>query len=246
MNRKCSGFVIVVLVAVLSGMAFAQTQGSKSEEKTKSNGTEQKLTQMEKDLWEAWKNHDVEPFKKAMGPQSVNVNSGGVAGTEQALKDLGSSDCKVNGYSLADTNFTWLDKNTVLMTYKADQVHASPYSGSGEHCLWQRVRGLLFSTTQHNGLRGWSGRSLFRLHSDGERLRFDPAWERRIQHSRAAVSVRSKNTGRQWSATRGDQPKLVGLPGRQARQIGCYQDQAREITDIKCLALWLRRSLCGY
>ena len=43
-------------------------------------------------------------------------NSGGVAGTEQALKDLGSSDCKVNGYSLADTNFTWLDKHTVLMT----------------------------------------------------------------------------------------------------------------------------------
>src|SRR6185369_8846101 len=173
-------------------------------------------------------------------------NSGGVAGTEQALKDLGSSDCKKDGYSLADTNFTWLDKNTVLMTYKADQVHDSPYSGSGEHCLWQWVRGLLLSTTQHNGLRGWSGRSLFRLHSDGERLRFDPAWERRIQHSRAAVSVRSKNTSRQWSATRGDQPKLVGLAGRQAREIGCYQDQAREITDIKCLALWLRRSLCGY
>ena len=63
-------------------------------------------------------------------------NSGGVAGTEQALKDLGSSDCKVSGYSLADTIFTWLDKNTVLMTYKADQVHDSPYSGSGEHCLW--------------------------------------------------------------------------------------------------------------
>jgi len=25
------------------------------------------------------------------------------------------------------------------MTYKADQVHDSPYSGSGEHCLWQWV-----------------------------------------------------------------------------------------------------------
>jgi len=138
MNRKCSGFVIVVLVAVLSGMAFAQTQGSKSEEKTKSNGTEQKLTQMEKDLWEAWKNHDVEPFKKAMGPQSVNVNSGGVAGTEQALKDLGSSDCKVNGYSLADTNFTWLDKNTVLMTYKADQDAT---------CNGQKVPGTVWASS---------------------------------------------------------------------------------------------------
>jgi hypothetical protein len=33
-------------------------------------------------------------------------NSGGVAGTEQALKDLGSSDCKMNGYSLADKPVT--------------------------------------------------------------------------------------------------------------------------------------------
>ena len=89
MNRKCSGFVNVVLVAVLSGMAFAQTQGSKSEEKTKSNGSEQKLTQMEKDLWEAWKNHDVEPFKKAMGPQSVNVSSGGVAAPNKLSRTSG-------------------------------------------------------------------------------------------------------------------------------------------------------------
>jgi hypothetical protein len=120
MNRKYSEFVIVVLVAALGATMFAQTQ-SKSEEMGKSNGTEQKLTQMEKDLWEAWKNHDVEPFKKAMSTQSVNVGSGGVAGTEQALKDLGSSDCKVASYTLADTKFTWFDKNTVMMTYKADQ-----------------------------------------------------------------------------------------------------------------------------
>ena len=63
----------------------------------------------------------MEHFKKAMSTQSVNVGSGGVAGTEQALKDLGSSDCKVASYALADTKFTWFDKNTVMMTYKADQ-----------------------------------------------------------------------------------------------------------------------------
>jgi len=59
---------------------------------------------MEKDLWEAWKNHDVEPFKKALAVQSVNVSAGGVGGTEQAIKDLGRGDCKVTSYSLADTN----------------------------------------------------------------------------------------------------------------------------------------------
>ena len=65
-------------------------------------------------------------------------NSGGVAGTEQALKDLGSSDCKVNGYSLADTNFTWLDKNTVLMTYKADQDAT---------CNGQKVPGTVWASS---------------------------------------------------------------------------------------------------
>jgi hypothetical protein len=36
MNRKRSEFVIVVLVAALGATMFAQTQGSKSEEKGKS------------------------------------------------------------------------------------------------------------------------------------------------------------------------------------------------------------------
>jgi hypothetical protein len=129
---------VVVLVAALAATAFAQMEGSKSTEKGKSNGTEQKLSQMEKDLWEAWKNHDVEPFKKAMAAQSVNVGSGGVAGTDQALKDLGSSDCKVTSYALADTNFTWFDKNTVLMTYKADQDAT---------CNGQKIPGVVWASS---------------------------------------------------------------------------------------------------
>jgi hypothetical protein len=129
---------VVVLVAALAATAFAQMEGSKSAEKGKSNETEQKLSQMEKDLWEAWKNHDLKPFKKAMAAQSVNVGSGGVAGTDQALKDLGSSDCKVTSYALADTNFTWFDKNTVLMTYKADQDAT---------CNGQKVPGTVWASS---------------------------------------------------------------------------------------------------
>jgi hypothetical protein len=103
---------VVVLVAALAATAFAQMEGSKSAEKGKSNETEQKLSQMEKDLWEAWKNHDVEPFKKAMAAQSVNVGSDGVVGTDQALKDLGSSTCngqKVPGSVWASS--LWVNKD---------------------------------------------------------------------------------------------------------------------------------------
>lgn len=117
-------FWVLLLAATLATTAFGQMEGSKDKQKAKGKSNaaaEQKLEQMEKALWEAWKNHDMEPFKRDMAAQSVNVGAGGVAGTEQALKDLGSSDCKVNSYSLADTNFTWFDKNTVMMTYKANQ-----------------------------------------------------------------------------------------------------------------------------
>ena len=138
MSRNYSGLVMVMIVAALGTTLFAQKQGTKSAETGKSSEAEQKLSQMEKDLWEAWKNHDVEPFKKAMAAQSVNVGSGGVAGTEQAIKDLGSSDCKVSGYSLADTNFTWFDKNTVLMTYKADQDAT---------CNGQKVPGTVWASS---------------------------------------------------------------------------------------------------
>ena len=36
-------------------------------------------------------------------------------------EDAGSSDCKVNSYSLEDTKSTWVDKDAVLLTYKASQ-----------------------------------------------------------------------------------------------------------------------------
>ena len=46
MSRKCSGFVIVMLVAALGATLLAQVQGSKSA--GKSNDTEQKLSQWRK------------------------------------------------------------------------------------------------------------------------------------------------------------------------------------------------------
>jgi hypothetical protein len=117
-------FWVLLLAATLVTTALGQMEGSKDKQKDKgksNTAAEQKIEQMEKGLWEAWKNHDMEPFKRDMAAQSVNVGSGGVAGTEQALKDLSSGDCKVASYSLSDTGFTWFDKNTVMVTYKANQ-----------------------------------------------------------------------------------------------------------------------------
>jgi hypothetical protein len=117
-------FWVLVLTLTLATTAFGQMEGGKEKGKDKgksSAAAEQKIEQMEKALWEAWKSHDMEPFKRDMAARSVNVSAGGAAGTEQALQELGNSDCKVASFSLSDTKFTWYDKNTVMMTYKASQ-----------------------------------------------------------------------------------------------------------------------------
>jgi hypothetical protein len=37
------------------------------------------------------------------------------------MKGISSTSCTVNGFTLSDFSYMWLDKDTVLMTYKATQ-----------------------------------------------------------------------------------------------------------------------------
>jgi hypothetical protein len=122
MNRL---YWVVLLIAALATAAVGQMDDmhhAKPKAKMSANAaTEQKLVDMEKSLWEAWKNHDSAPFQRLLAAESVNVSPMGVNGTEQAVKDAGSADCKVNSYSLEDPKATWIDKDAVLLTYKSTQ-----------------------------------------------------------------------------------------------------------------------------
>ena len=116
---------VVLLIAALATAALGQMDDmhhAKPKAKMSANeATEQKLVEMEKSLWEAWKNHDSAPFQKMLSSDSVNITPSGVAGTEQAVKDAASPDCKVNSYSVEDPKAIWVDKDAVLLTYKATQ-----------------------------------------------------------------------------------------------------------------------------
>jgi hypothetical protein len=117
--------VLLLLTAALALSAVGQDEGAKAKkDSAKASGnsaTEQKLAQMEKELWEGWKNKDTAVFKKYMAAKSMNVGTSGVAGTEQAIDDLSKSDCKVAGYTVETPQYQWYDKNTVMMSYKATQ-----------------------------------------------------------------------------------------------------------------------------
>lgn len=98
----------------MQSSSTSNTSGNPSAENT--------LFQNEKNLWEAWKNHNAQPFQQNMSPNAVDVSGNGVTtGQQQVIQDLTSGNCQVNSYSLSNQKFTWYDQNTVLLTYRADQ-----------------------------------------------------------------------------------------------------------------------------
>lgn len=113
--------LVLSLVLALSLMGLAQTKAADSKKKGGNPDAEQKLTQMEKSLWEAWKTKNFDPFKQAMAAESFNVGSSGVTGTDQMLREMPAQKCEVASYSVDQPQFMWVDKKSVVMAYHATQ-----------------------------------------------------------------------------------------------------------------------------
>jgi hypothetical protein len=110
MKKLALALVLTTAFAMLfSGISQAQS------------GTEQKLTQMEKELWEGWKMHNADAFKTYMTADAVDVNAEGVTNKDEVVKEIASTDCTVNAYAMENPKFLWVDKNTVVMQYHATQ-----------------------------------------------------------------------------------------------------------------------------
>jgi hypothetical protein len=105
------------VLLVTSGLMFAQSDMTKD----KNSATEQGIQQMEQGLWQAWKNHDAKPFQEHLTDNSLNVNSSVYRGRAAIVKDTTSPDCTVNNFSLSDFAYTWIDPNSVIVTYTATQ-----------------------------------------------------------------------------------------------------------------------------
>jgi len=134
--------LLVVAVGLLAfgTMSFAQAT------KGKNADAEQKLISAEKQLWEAWKNKDGEPFKQSLTDDSVMIDQTGIVqGKDKAVDNLTKMPCDVTSYSVGDIKVDWIDKDTALLTYKADadatcggqKVPPSVYASS----LWVKKSG---------------------------------------------------------------------------------------------------------
>ncbi|MCU1283962.1 MAG: hypothetical protein JWO13_312 [Acidobacteriales bacterium] len=82
---------------------------------------ENTLTNTERQLWEAWKNKDAATFEKTLDPNAVTMSDKGLEDRTASIKDISGGNCQVRSYTLTDTKVTQIDKDTVLLTYKANQ-----------------------------------------------------------------------------------------------------------------------------
>ena len=76
---------------------------------------------IEKNLWEAWKNKDMKPFRANLADDAVMIGDGGVADKKTSLSAMEGMACEVKTYELSDLKVTFLNNSAAILTYKSTQ-----------------------------------------------------------------------------------------------------------------------------
>lgn len=109
------------LFVLAAGLLLFAIPGFSQAAKAKNSDAEQQVVNAEKQLWEGWKNKDFDPFKQNLSADAVMIDMGGIIyGKDKAVDMLSKTPCEVRSYALSDTKVDWIDRNTALLTYKAD------------------------------------------------------------------------------------------------------------------------------
>ena|SRR6266446_1193816 len=113
---KCTISFINVMSALLlvSGLTANPESGDVATIK-------EQLIKLEKQSWEAWKNHDGKFFQDFLSDDHVEVGFGGVSNKAEIVSFVGSLVCTVKSYQLDQFELKMLDKNTALLTYREAQ-----------------------------------------------------------------------------------------------------------------------------
>jgi hypothetical protein len=106
-------FLAVVCLAIANG----QTTMSEPDEVA----IKEHLIKLEKQSWEAWKNHDSKFFQDFLSDDHVEVGFGGLTNKTEVVAFVGSTVCTVKSYKLDHFEMKLLDKDTALLTYWEEQ-----------------------------------------------------------------------------------------------------------------------------
>jgi hypothetical protein len=109
----------LIIIAVAS-FAFASALSAQSAQTDKA-AVKEALVKLEKQSWEAWKNHDGKFFQEFLSDDHVEVGFGGPTNKADVVSGVAGPICKVKSYTVDKFELTMLDTNTALLTYHEAQ-----------------------------------------------------------------------------------------------------------------------------
>ena len=101
------------------------------------------ITKLERDMWEAWRSHDLAALRALTSSDYVTVNEFGRS-TWAEVK-AGFADASVSGFTLGEMNTIRVSRDVVLISYPAE-IHGT-YKGAdisrkvNECSVWRREKG---------------------------------------------------------------------------------------------------------
>jgi len=107
------------IIIAVAGLALATLLPAQAQ--TDKGALKETLVGLEKQSWEAWKNHDGKFFQEFLSDDHVEVGSGGPANKAAVVAVVGGDLCNVKSYTVDHFELATFDANTALLTYHAAQ-----------------------------------------------------------------------------------------------------------------------------
>jgi hypothetical protein len=109
--------IALTVLAALTILLSAPVLGAPND----TSALKEKLVQLEKQSWQAWKNQDETFFKSFLSDDHVEVGFSGPAGKAAVISGIASHACHVKSYSVDVFTLTVLSTDTALLNYHAAQ-----------------------------------------------------------------------------------------------------------------------------
>src|SRR6478672_13002666 len=114
--------LLVVAIAGLALLSSLPASPQPAPQPAADKGTlEESLVALEKQSWEAWKNHDGKFFQGFLADDHVELGFGGPASKATVVAGVAGPACAVKSYAVDHFSVAAVDANVALVTYHAAQ-----------------------------------------------------------------------------------------------------------------------------
>ena len=114
--------IVITAASFAAAATFAFAPPLSAQDKQPDQGAiKETLVNLEKQSWEAWKNHDGKFFQNFLSDDHVEVGFGGPTSKADVVSGVAGPICQVKSYAVDKFELKMLDTNTALLTYHESQ-----------------------------------------------------------------------------------------------------------------------------